>query len=56
MSASCQTALSLSAEYHGKVQVVDHHSVSVPQRYAVLDALELAASRWTAGQAEMAEN
>lgn len=50
LSASCQTVLSLSAEYHGKVQVVDHHSVSVPQRYAVLDALELAASGWTAGE------
>ncbi len=54
LSASCQTALSLSAEYNGRVQVVDHHSVSVPQRYAVLDALELAESGWTAGKIKAA--
>lgn len=54
LSASCPTALSLSAEYHGRVQVVDHHSVSVPQRYAVLDALELAASGWAAEKIKLA--
>lgn len=54
LSASCPTALSLSAEYHGRVQAVDHHSVSVPQRYAVLDALELAASGWAAEKIKLA--
>lgn len=32
----------------------NHYSVSVPQRYAVLDALELAASGWTAGKIKLA--
>lgn len=54
LSASCQTALSLSSDYNGRVQVTDHHSVSVPQRYAVLDALELAASGWTAEKIKLA--
>lgn len=54
LSASYQTALSLSVEYKGRVQVADHHSVSVPQRYAVLDALELAASGWTAETIKLA--
>lgn len=54
LSTSYQTARSLSADYNGRVQVADHHSVSVPQRYAVLDALELAASGWTAGKIKAA--
>jgi len=54
LSASCQTAISLSADYNGRVQVADHHSVSVPQRYAVLDALELAANGWTAEKIKLA--
>ena len=54
LSTSYQTARALSADYKGRVQVADHHSVSVPQRYAVLDALELAASGWTAGKIKLA--
>lgn len=54
LSASCQTALCLAAEYHGRVWVVDHHSVSVPQRYAVLDALKLAAGDRGGGEIKAA--
>lgn len=42
LSTSCQTALGLAAGYGGKVQVVDNHRISVPQRNAVMDALFLA--------------
>lgn len=48
LSTSYQTAVSLAADYGGRVQVADHHSVSVPHRYAVLDALEMAAEGWDA--------
>lgn len=41
LSTSCQTALALAQDYGGRVQVADNHSISVPQRYAVLDALEM---------------
>ncbi|MDY3282507.1 MAG: DegV family protein [Dysosmobacter sp.] len=54
LSASCQTALCLAAEYHGRVWVVDHLSVSVPQRYAVLDALKLAAGGRGGGEIKAA--
>lgn len=50
LSTSCQTALSLAQDYGGRVQVADNHSISVPQRYAVLDALELARSGWGAAE------
>ncbi len=42
LSSSCQTALVLAAGYDGKVQVADHHQISVPQKNAVWDALQLA--------------
>lgn len=48
LSTSCQTALALAREYNGRVQVANNHSISVPQRYAVLDALEMARSGWSA--------
>lgn len=49
LSTSCQTALALAQEYGGRVQVANNHSISVPQRYAVLDALEMARADWSAG-------
>nr|WP_326183814.1 DegV family protein [uncultured Oscillibacter sp.] len=48
LSTTYQTALALAADYGGRVQVADHRSVSVPQRYAVLDALKMAAEGWSA--------
>lgn len=48
LSTSCQTALALAQDYGGRVQVADNHAISVPQRYAVLDALEMARSGWEA--------
>lgn len=50
LSGSCQTALMLSAEYDGRVQVVDNHRVSVTQRQSVIDAQELAGLGWNAVQ------
>ena len=32
LSASCSSAISLSADYEGKVQVADNHRISVTQR------------------------
>lgn len=48
LSTSCQTAIALARDYGGRVQVADNHSISVPQRYAVLDALEMARAGWEA--------
>ena len=42
LSGSCQTAIMLSEDYDGKVQVVDNQRISVTQRQSVLDALMLA--------------
>ncbi len=42
LSSSCETALVLAQEYEGKVQVVNNQRISVTQRQAVEDALELA--------------
>ena len=40
LSSSCETAVVLSREYEGKVQVVNNQRISVTQRQSVLDALE----------------
>lgn len=42
LSSSCSTAVMLSNDYDGKVQVVDNQRISVTQRQSVLDAKELA--------------
>lgn len=42
LSGSCQSAIMLSADYAGKVQVVNNQRISITQRQSVLDALELA--------------
>ena len=41
LSGSCQSAIMLSADYDGKVQVVNNQRISITQRQSVLDALEL---------------
>ena len=46
LSGSCQTAVMLSEEYDGRVQVVDNQRISVTQRQSVLDAIELAEAGW----------
>ena len=42
LSGSCQMASLMAREYDGRVQVADNRRISVPQRYAVLDALRMA--------------
>lgn len=42
LSASCETALMLAAEYKGRVFVVDNQRISITQRQSALDALEMA--------------
>lgn len=42
LSGSCQTAVMLSDDYDGKVQVVNNQRISVTQKQSVMDALELA--------------
>lgn len=41
LSASCETAAGLSADYGGRVQVVNNQRISITQRQSVLDALLL---------------
>lgn len=48
LSGSCQTAVMLSDDYDGRVQVVDNQRISVTQRQSVLDALELVNAGWEA--------
>lgn len=43
LSNSCETAILLSDDYDGKVQVVDNHRISVTQREAVMEAVRLVA-------------
>ena len=41
LSGSCETAIALSQDYDGKVQVVNNQRISVTQKQSVLDALKL---------------
>lgn len=50
LSSSCHTAVMLSDDYDGKVQVVDNQRISVTQRQSVLDAIELAKRGLTAAE------
>lgn len=42
LSASCETAIGLSQDYDGKVQVVNNQRISITMKQSVLDALALA--------------
>lgn len=42
LSSSCETAIMLSQDYDGKVQVVNNQRISITQRRSVLEAIELA--------------
>lgn len=41
LSSSCETAIMLSQDYDGKVQVVNNHRISVTQRRSVEEAKSL---------------
>lgn len=41
LSSSCETAISLSADYDGRVQVVNNQRISVTQEQSVVDAMKL---------------
>ncbi|MCM1143603.1 MAG: DegV family protein [Blautia sp.] len=41
LSGSCQSAIMLSGDYEGRVQVVNNQRISVTQRQSVIDALTL---------------
>ena len=42
LSGSCETAITLSADYDGKVQVVNNKRISITQQQSVYEAVELA--------------
>lgn len=42
LSGSCDTATNFAKEFNGKVEVVDNHRISVTQKQAVIDAVNLA--------------
>ncbi len=48
LSGSCETAMALAREYHGRVEVVNNQRISVTQRQSVMDALTLAGHGKTA--------
>ncbi|SDZ77810.1 EDD domain protein, DegV family [Lachnospiraceae bacterium NK3A20] len=50
LSGSCQSAMMLSSDYDGRVQVVNNQRISVTQKRSAQDALELAAKGWSAKQ------
>lgn len=50
LSGSCQSAMMLSSDYDGRVQVVDNQRISVTQRQSVLDALLLIEHGFSASQ------
>ena len=48
LSSSCATAMMLSEDYDGRVQVVNNQRISVTQRHSVMDAMILADAGKTA--------
>ncbi len=50
LSGSCQSAVMLSEDYEGRVQVVNNQRISITQRQSVLDALMLVQKGMNAGQ------
>ncbi|MCM1388703.1 MAG: DegV family protein, partial [Bacillus sp. (in: Bacteria)] len=50
LSGSCQSAVMLSEDYEGRVQVVNNQRISITQRQSVLDALMLAKQGKSAAQ------
>lgn len=50
LSGSCQAAMALAQDYDGKVQVVDNKRISVTEKLAVREALEMAELGWSGEQ------
>jgi DegV family protein with EDD domain len=50
LSSSCETAVMLSQDYEGKVEVVNNRRISATQKQAVKDALALAEAGWSAAE------
>lgn len=50
LSGSCATALTLAADYNGRVAVVNNQRISVTQRQSVIDAMTLAKEGKTAAE------
>lgn len=50
LSASCSTAMGLTRDYDGKVQVVDNQRISVTMQQSVMDAKHLVAAGKSAAQ------
>ena len=50
LSGSCDTAMTLSRDYDGRVQVVDNHRISVTMKRSVEDAVALAANGLSAAE------
>lgn len=48
LSGSFQMAALMAREYDGRIQVADNRRISIPQRFAVMDALRLAKEGWSA--------
>lgn len=48
LSSSCATAMMLSEDYDGRVQVINNQRISVTQRHSVMDAMKLADAGKTA--------
>lgn len=54
LSSSCETALMLSADYDGKVQVVNNQRISVTQRSSVHEAMAMAEAGKSAAEIKKA--
>lgn len=50
LSGSCETAITLSQSYEGRVQVADNQRISVTQAQSVLDAIKLKSEGKTAAE------
>ena len=50
LSGSCQTAMMLADDYDGRVHVVDNQRISVTQKLAVFDAINMANAGMSAAQ------
>lgn len=50
LSSSCETAVMLSQDYEGKVQVVNNQRISVTQKQTVFDSLEMVKRGMSAAQ------
>lgn len=50
LSSSCETAIMLSQDYDGKVQVVNNQRISVTQRSSVMDAMHMAEAGMSAAE------